>query len=122
ATTSNCGITVAAVTPLTITCPTATGTVGAGYSSAATAAGGLPPYTFSIAAGSLPPGLSLNTSTGAITGTPSSAGSYSFSIKVTDSSGQASVSSCSQSYSTGQWNFNSQIGSLGNSWGYSFNG
>jgi len=45
---------------------------------------GQTPYTYSISSGSLPPGLSLNTSTGAITGTPTTPGSYSFTIRVTD--------------------------------------
>ncbi|MEA2014215.1 MAG: DUF1566 domain-containing protein, partial [Thermodesulfobacteriota bacterium] len=48
--------------------------------------GGTYPYTYSIA-GSLPPGLSLNTETGNITGTPTTPGSYTFSIGVTDAQG-----------------------------------
>jgi hypothetical protein len=119
---ASCGITVTAPPTLTIACPTGSGIAGTAYASGAVAAGGVPPYTFSIAAGSLPPGLALNATTGAITGTPTTAGTYNFTIKVTDSFGGTSVSSCGQSYSTGQWNFNSQVGSLGNSWGYSFNG
>jgi len=47
--------------------------------------GGISPYTWSITAGSLPTGLSLNASTGAITGTPSAVGLSSFTVKVTDS-------------------------------------
>jgi hypothetical protein len=72
-------------TPLTLACATSTGTVNASYSSALVAAGGVPPYTFSITSGSLPNGLTLNTSTGAITGTPTQAGSFSFTGMVSDS-------------------------------------
>jgi hypothetical protein len=44
------------------------GTVGAAYSSAVAASGGSTPYTYS--AGNLPSGLSINSGTGTITGTP----------------------------------------------------
>ena len=43
--------------------------------------------TFAVQVGSLPAGLSLNTSTGAITGTPTTTGSYSFTIRATNSYG-----------------------------------
>ena len=46
--------------------------------------------TYSISSGSLPPGTSINSSTGAITGTPSAVGSdttYSFTVQVTDEDG-----------------------------------
>jgi hypothetical protein len=62
--------------------------VGASYSFTPTVAGGTPAYVFSIAAGSLPAGLSLNTGTGAITGTPTTAGTSSgIVLRVTDSLG-----------------------------------
>ncbi|MFZ0230973.1 MAG: putative Ig domain-containing protein, partial [Mycobacterium sp.] len=61
------------------------GIVGTAYSQTLAATGGIAPYTWSISAGNLPPGLSLNASTGAITGTPTAAGTYSFAAKVTDS-------------------------------------
>ncbi len=48
-------------------------------------AGGYGAYTFSISAGALPAGLSLSTG-GALTGTPSTAGAYSFTVQATDSS------------------------------------
>jgi len=60
------------------------GTVGSPYSASLNAQGGTPPYTWSVIAGSLPAGLTLNPATGAITGTPTGAGT-SFTVKVTDS-------------------------------------
>jgi hypothetical protein len=53
--------------------------------------GGTPPYTFSVV-GTLPTGLTLNANTGAITGTPTTTGS--FSIQVTDSTGLVSTVLC----------------------------
>jgi hypothetical protein len=68
------------------------GTVGAAYSSAVAASGGSTPYTYS--AGNLPSGLSINSGTGTITGTPapSSAGTWSATVKVTDSTQPSSQS------------------------------
>ena len=51
------------------------------------AATGTAPITYSLVAGSLPAGLTLNGSTGAITGTPSALGAYSFTIRATNSAG-----------------------------------
>lgn len=48
------------------------------------ATGGEGPYTYAVTAGSLPGGLSLNGSTGELSGTPSVSGAYSFSITATD--------------------------------------
>ncbi len=71
---------------ITTTSPLASGSVGAAYSQTLTATGGSPPYTWSIDSGSLPAGLSLNASTGAITGTPTAAGGpTSVTFRVTDS-------------------------------------
>jgi len=63
------------------------GTVGAAYSQTMTASGGKTPYTWRITAGALPPGLALNTSTGEISGTPTTAGSYNFTAQVVDANG-----------------------------------
>ena len=67
--------------------PLAGGKVGDSYSEPILAAGGVSPYTFSLASGSLPGGTSLNTSTGVISGTLTTAGTFSFTIGATDSHG-----------------------------------
>ncbi|MBA2642006.1 MAG: putative Ig domain-containing protein, partial [Actinobacteria bacterium] len=59
------------------------------YNETLVATGGTPPYTWSVSAGSLPPGLSLDPASGALTGTPSAAGSYSFTARVLDSQSQS---------------------------------
>jgi arylsulfate sulfotransferase len=84
---------VASPLPMTLVCASSTGTVGTSYSSSLTASGGAPPYVFSISAGSLPPGLSLTSSTGAITGVPTTAGTFSFTATVVDSIGTDMASS-----------------------------
>ncbi len=73
--------------PLTVTTTSLpNGLVGSGYSAALSASGGTSPYGWSISTGTLPPGLSLNGTTGVISGSPNVAGSYAFTAKVTDSS------------------------------------
>jgi hypothetical protein len=73
--------------PLTIsTSSLPAGTAQASYSAAVSASGGTTPYSWSVASGSLPPGITLGSSTGALVGTPSASGTFSFSIGVQDSS------------------------------------
>lgn len=59
------------------------GTVGVAYSETISASGGTGPYTFAVSSGSLPPGLTLS-SAGLLSGTPTTAGSYSFTVKAAD--------------------------------------
>ena len=94
--TANCTIVITSPPTLTVTCPASTGTVGVSYSSGLSASGGLPPYTFYISAGSLPPGLTLNAATGAITGIPTMAGTFNFTAEVIDSRNNASGTATSQ--------------------------
>jgi hypothetical protein len=68
---------------LTFAAPPA-GTAGAAYTNTLTAAGGLTPYTWSVSAGSLPPGLQLGAASGTISGTPTVAGTFSFTVQVSD--------------------------------------
>jgi sugar lactone lactonase YvrE len=70
----------------------AQGRVGTIYSATLTATGGTTPDHWSIASGSLPTGLSLNASTGAITGTPTAPGTSSFTVKVLDSTTPTALS------------------------------
>jgi hypothetical protein len=55
------------------------------YSSTDQASGGVPAYTWSVAAGALPPGLTLGAVTGTISGTPNQDGTFNFTLKVVDS-------------------------------------
>jgi len=96
---SDYSLQVAPHPPLALSCTgLAAGTVGTAYSAVLSATGGVPAYTFSIASGSISP-LALNPTTGAITGTPSAAGTLSFTAKVTDSSGTTAANTATASCS-----------------------
>lgn len=60
--------------------------VGQAYLQSFSGSGGAAPYTFSVSAGSLPAGLSLNAATGILSGTPSAAGTFNFTVSATDAS------------------------------------
>lgn len=60
-------------------------TVGTAYSATLGASGGTPPYSWAISSGALPSGLTLSAG-GVISGTPTTAGTGSFGVTVTDSS------------------------------------
>ncbi len=73
--------------PLTITTSSLpTAIVQLPYSAGVTNSGGIAPYTWRIASGQLPPGLTLNSTNGAINGVPGQTGKYAFTTQVTDSS------------------------------------
>ncbi|HXN27776.1 MAG TPA: putative Ig domain-containing protein [Candidatus Acidoferrales bacterium] len=79
-------ITINPPPPLSITSTSmSNGITGTAYSSAIASSGGVPPLTWSVPPGTLPPGLELNTSSGLISGTPTTAGVFKFFPTVTDS-------------------------------------
>lgn len=80
--------------PLLLSCASGVAELGVRYGSFLTATGGTPPYMFSIISGALPPLLTLNSATGAITGIPTQAGSYPYTAQVTDSLGVTAINSC----------------------------
>ena len=82
-------ITIGTVQPLTITTTSLPGaSLTQSYSQTLTATGGTQPVTkWTITSGSLPAGLTLNQSTGAITGTPTVLGPASFTVQALDSAG-----------------------------------
>ena len=67
----------------------------ANFNQSITAAGGQGPYAYSIPTGALPAGLSLNSTTGAITGTPTEAGTASFTVQAMDANGAVGTASYS---------------------------
>jgi hypothetical protein len=78
------------VCPLFVTSPTLpAGKVGVLYpTQQLTASGGTNSYTWSVASGALPAGIVLS-SAGAITGTPTASGAFSFVVQATDANGQS---------------------------------
>src|ERR1035441_1710741 len=80
---------------LSLSCALGTGNLDEFYSSYLIASGGVLPYTFSIIAGSLPPGLTLNAVTGLISGTPVRPGNYSYTAEVVDSTSPQNVETAS---------------------------
>lgn len=73
----------------------ATAQIGVAYSGSCTASGGTAPITYSIGSGTLPAGITLNSSTGAITGAATAVGTSSFSVKATDSGSPAQTATLS---------------------------
>ncbi len=69
------------------TSPLAATIAGSASSAISFTASGSTPVTWSVSAGSLPPGMALNAATGAYTGMPSATGSFSFTITATNSVG-----------------------------------
>lgn len=84
-------LTVDPANPLVITNGTdqlTDGRVGVAYEVGLFPGGGVPPYRWSHVAGTLPPGLLVQASPGRVKGTPTAAGTFTFTVRVDDSGGQ----------------------------------
>ncbi|GAB4031821.1 putative Ig domain-containing protein [Spirosoma jeollabukense] len=85
--TNSATTTVTSVATVTVVNPATTSfVVGQAVSQAFTASGGVSPRSFSVASGSLPPGLSLS-STGQLSGSPTQTGSFTAVIQAKDANG-----------------------------------
>jgi hypothetical protein len=91
--TKNFALAVKSPPLITTPSPLPGGQVGLAYNATFFAENGIEPYKFSLAAGTLPAGLTLTGAT--LAGTPSAAGTSAFTIKVTDSAGVFSSKSFS---------------------------
>ena len=83
---NTCGVSVCpiiTVNPATLP----NGAVGTAYNQTVSASAGTAPFVFSVSSGALPTGLILNSATGAITGSPTTAGTFTFTITATDANG-----------------------------------
>ncbi len=78
-------VTISPVQLAVTTTSLSTATVGAAYSDMVHATGGTAPYSWTIASGTLPAGITLQ-STGSLSGTTSQTGQFSFTVQVVDSS------------------------------------
>jgi hypothetical protein len=68
------------------TSPLPAGTLGTIYNTVLGTSGGEAPFTWSLTAGALPGGITLNPSTGQLSGTPTAGGPFNFTVQVQDSS------------------------------------
>ena len=70
------------LTPTTLPAPT----IEVAYRQTLSTSGGASPYTYSISAGALPAGLTLSSTTGVISGTPTATGTFNFTVTAKDTS------------------------------------
>jgi len=84
--TTSCGLLTQPTNGNTLQLPASIppGAVHQPYNTVIAVGGGTSPYQFSVTAGALPPGISLNPATGTLSGSPSTAGTFSFEVMVTD--------------------------------------
>jgi hypothetical protein len=88
--------------PAVTTSSLANGQAGTQYSQTVAVTDGTPPYKFSVSSGSLPPGLSLDSSRGVVSGTPGRAGSFAFTVLVIDQAGASASHAYTLTITSGQ--------------------
>jgi hypothetical protein len=99
--------------PLVTTTSLPNGTIGLNYSATLTNSGGLAPFTWTITTGTLPAGLSLNASSGAIFGTPTGPpGPFPITVQVTDADSNTATAPLTLTI----------VGRLQGNFAFSFNG
>jgi Putative Ig domain len=89
--------------------------LNATYSQTLEASGGVPPFSWQLTAGQLPPGLVLG-SDGSISGTPTSGGTFSFTVEVSDSENPAKTATANLSISV------NNLSALNGNYAFEFNG
>lgn len=82
-TTASFSVTIVAP-PSVTTSSLADGTVGSSYTATVASTGGIAPVTLQVSSGTMPPGLAMSAG-GSITGTPTLAGTFTFTVSATDS-------------------------------------
>ena len=103
---------------LSITSPSLPGgTISTPYYALLTANGGITPYTWSITSGSLPAGLSLNPSSGLVSGVPGAAGLSSMTVQVKDADNNMASQVVTLNINTGDAN-----GTLNGNYAVTFQG
>jgi len=93
------------------------GNMNAAYSATLKASGGTNPYTWSLNYGSLPPGISLNSGSGVLSGAPTATGSYPFTVQVQDKVGYAATEDLTIIVGSGAGNY-----MFSGTYAYSFSG
>jgi hypothetical protein len=97
------GVSAPTIVPLTITTTALpAGKVGQAYSAALAASGGTTPYTWALTSGTLPAGLSFNTASGQISGTPTaSTTGAALTFRVTDAANPAQTTTANLTLAVG---------------------
>ncbi len=117
--TKSCSMQIVAALAITTTCPLPDAVVDDPYSETFAASGGLAPLVWTITAGALPTGLSMDTS-GNVTGTPTVEETASFTVQVRDALGVIHTLSCQLTVVPAAFSFaddfNRANGALGAPW------
>ncbi|MFZ9630077.1 MAG: putative Ig domain-containing protein, partial [Ilumatobacteraceae bacterium] len=96
-----------------------TGYVQNAYAAGLTVVDGTAPYTWAVTSGSLPAGLSLSSTSGVVSGTPTAQGTSTFAVRVTDAAGRTATSSVTVAIDLGLYIVTSSLPGGGQNVSYS---